>query len=205
MKLNALFSLVMLSFFLFLSGCMSAKSPRDVGNEFWKAVQSRDMESAKQLSTWDTVDYLKYLKGEKLHPERFELGEEMLSESRAEISTVLFTSRQGKSGIKVPGVTVLVKIDQGWRVDVKKTMGSVVKKTVNNVFEQLNGFMKEGLNELDKSLSESMNEIGKVLEEGAEELKKELDKELSKPLFSPPDTRPNTRQPSPKDHTGRPI
>lgn len=198
MVINKLFILFL---FFLLSACMSAKSPRDVSAEFWGAVKSRDMETAKQLSTWDTVSYLKYLKAEKLHPERFELGEEMLSETRAEISTVLFTSRQGKSGVKVPGVTVLVKIDQGWRVDVKKTMGSVVEETVNNVFEQLNGLMKEGLNELDKSLSESMKNIGKVLEEGAQELKKELDKELSKPLFTPP----KSRQPLSKEHSGRPI
>ncbi len=163
-----------------LSACSNDTSPEAVSEQFWQAVMQRDMETAKQLSTWDTVDYLKYLKAEKLHPERFELGEKMIGENNAEIATTLFTKRQGKAGVKVPGVTVMVKIDQGWRVDVKKTLSSVVEKTVDNVFNQFNGFLQEGLKQLDKSLSKSMDEIGKALEDGAEELKKELDKEFPK-------------------------
>jgi hypothetical protein len=172
---------MLVGIFLLLSGCTQSDTPKSVTERFWKAVQVRDMETAKQVATWDTVDYLKYLKSEKLHPERFELGGVMLGDTRAEVATTLFTQKQGKSGIKVPGVTVLVKTEQGWRVDVKKTLNSVVKHTIDNVFNQLNGFMQEGLKELDKSLSDSMDEVGKALEEGA----KELRKELSKPLFSP--------------------
>jgi len=155
-----------------VSGCSKPDSPQGVSERFWEAVKERDMESAKELSTWDTVDYLKYLKTKKLHPERYELGEIMLGETRAEIDTVLYTQKQGKSGFKVPGVTILVKTDKGWLVDVKKTLNSVIKHTIDNVFDQLNGFMQEGIKELDSSLSESMGEVGKALEEGTEELKK---------------------------------
>ena len=162
-----------------VSGCTQPDSPKGVSEQFWKAVQKRDMETAKQLSTWDTVDYLKYLKTQKLHPERYELGELMLGEMRAEVATVLYTQKQGKSGFKVPGVTILVKTDKGWLVDVKKTLNSVIKHTIDNVFDQLNGFMQEGIKELDSSLSESMDEVGKALEEGTQELKKEF----SSPFF----------------------
>ncbi|MEE9309914.1 MAG: hypothetical protein V3U64_02755 [Cocleimonas sp.] len=175
-----------ISLFFILGGCNQPDTPKSVSETFWKAVQARDMETAKQVATWDTVDYLKYLKAEKLHPERFELGEVMEGETRAEVATTLYTQKQGKSGIKVPGVTVLLKTEKGWRVDVKKTLNSVVKHTINNVFDQLNGFMQEGLKELDKSLSESMDEVGKALEEGA----KELRQELSKPLFPENNNQP---------------
>jgi len=170
-----------------LTACSSSDSPDSISADFWEAVQNRDMEKAKQLSTWDTVEYLKILKAKNFHPERFELGEKMMGETRAEIDTVLFTTKQGKSGIKVPGVTVLLKTEQGWRVDVKKTLGSVIKYSVNNMFDQLNGLMKEGINEIDKTLSESINELGKTLEEGAEELKKEL----ARPIFPPQNTKPS--------------
>ncbi len=181
---------VLLSTIFFLSACTDKQSPKQVSQKFWEAIQKRDMETAKQLSTWDSVDYLKYLKVDKLHPERFELGEEMLGENSAQISTTLYTSRQGKSGIKVPGTTVLVKIEQGWRVDVKQTLSTVVKETVNNVFEQLNGLMQEGVSELDKVLSESMDELGKALDQGT----KELRNELNKPIF--PSPRSPQSQPS---------
>jgi len=139
------------------------------------------MESAKLFATWDTVDYLKYLNTDKLHPERFELGEQMIGETRAEVETVLFTNKLGKSGVKLPGVTVLVMTDNGWRVNVKKSMTSVVKYSANSVFDQLNGLMQEGIKGLDESFSDAMNELGSTLEQSAEELKREL----AKPLFKP--------------------
>jgi len=178
--------LLLIGLALVLNGCTQSDTPKNVTERFWKAVQLRDMETAKQLATWDTVSYLKYLQAKKAHPERFELGEVMLSETRAEVATTLYTQKYGKSGVKIPGATVLLKTEQGWRVDVKKTLNSVVKHTIDNVFDQLNGFMQKGLKELDMSLSESMDEVGKALEEGA----KELRKELSKPLFSPDDNQP---------------
>lgn len=169
--------------FLFLSGCdVQPDSPKSVADSFWKAVQQRDMETAKNFATWDTVDYLKYLKTEKIHPERFELGEAMVGDTTAEIVTTLYSSKQGKSGVKVPGKTLLIKTEQGWRVNVKSTLASVVRHSVDNVFEQLNGFMREGVKELDKAFSESLKEIERALEKGANELKNEL----SKPSLTPP-------------------
>jgi len=188
---QSILSLLFISLFLSLLGCSGQETPKSVSTQFWQAVQNRDMETAKQVATWDTVDYLKYLKSEKVHPERFELGDEMLGKDRAEIATILYTKKMGKTGVKVPGVTVLVRTEKGWRVDVKKTLGSVVRKTVNNVFDQLNSLMQEGINELDKSLSESMNELGKAIDEGA----KELQKELSKPLMPRNNNIPEIKTP----------
>ncbi len=174
-----------------------AESPKQVSQVFWQAIQDRDMESAKMMATWDTVDYLKYLNTDKLHPERFELGEQMMGENRSEVSTVLYTSKLGQSGIKMPGVTVLVKTTHGWRVNVKKSMTSVVKYTANNIFDQLNGLMQEGVKGLDESLSESMNELGRAIEEGTQELKREL----SKPLLMPNEPLPQVE----KKHSGKQI
>ncbi|MCK5918075.1 MAG: hypothetical protein KAG34_06600, partial [Cocleimonas sp.] len=56
--------------------------------------------------------------------------------------------------------------------------GSVIKHTVNNVFDQLNNMMQKGIKELDKSFSNSMEDISKGLEEGAKELQRELDKAI---------------------------
>ena len=185
-------SIILILFLLLtLTACSSSDSPEAISEQFWEAVQERDMETAKQLSTWDTVEYLKILKVKNFHPERFELGDKMLGDTRAEVDTILFTSKHGKSGIKVPGVTVLLKTKKGWRVDVKKTLSSVIKYSVNNVFDQINGLMKDGIKEIDKSLSESINELGKTLEDSAEELKKEF----SRPIFPQKQKVPDTQVP----------
>ena len=174
---------MMIPFFLFilsLTGCSndSSDSPEGVAKVFWQAVIDKDMEKAKGLATWDTVDYLKYLNSSKIHPERFDLGETMIGEKSAEIGVTLHTNAEGKKSIRIPGRTVLIKTEHGWRVDVKKSLGSVLKHTVNNVFDQLNNMMQQGINELDQSFSDSMKEISKGLEEGAKELQRELDKAL---------------------------
>lgn len=189
--------MLVIIFSLVACNANKAESPKQVSQAFWQAIQDRDMESAKIMATWDTVDYLKYLNTDKLHPERFELGEQMIGETRSEVSTVLYTSEMGESGIKMPGVTVLVKTNHGWRVNVKKSMTSVVKYTANNIFDQLNGLMQEGVKGLDESLSESMNELGRVIEEGTQELKREL----SKPLMMPSDPIPQDE----KKHSGKQI
>lgn len=174
---------MIIPFFLFilsLAGCSGnpSNSPEAVAKVFWQAVIDKDMEKAKGLATWDTVSYLKYLNSNKTHPERFDLGKTMIGEKSAEIAVTLHTNGEGEKSIRIPGRTVLVKTEHGWRVDVKKSLGSVIKHTVNNVFDQLNNMMQQGINELDQSFSDSMKEISKGLEEGAKELQRELDKAL---------------------------
>jgi hypothetical protein len=182
------FTLLPLLLFIFsLSACNSepTDSPESTARVFWQAVIDKDMEQAKNLATWDTVDYLKYLNNSKTHPERFDLGEQVIGDKTAEIAVILHSNSQGKESIRIPGRTILVKTEHGWRVNVKKSLGSVVKQSVNNVFDQLNSMMQNGIKELDKSFSESMDEISKGLEEGAKELQRELDKALPDTKQSP--------------------
>ena len=165
---------------LLLSGCGDSKpTAESLAQDFWKAVIEKDMETAKSLASWDTVDYLKYIRSGQLKPARFELGEAMQNDQRAVIDTTLYSASQGQTSVKIPGKTVLLNTEHGWRVDLKSTIGSTVQETVGTVFDQLNNIMQQGLEGLDAQLSESMKELGEALEKGAEELKNEL----SKPPF----------------------
>ena len=181
--LLSLFLMVML-----LVGCNGKdQTPESVAAEFWQAVIDQDMEKAKTLASWDTVDYLKYIRSGQLKPERYELGEVLKSDRTATIETMLYSQPQGQASIKIPGRTVLLSTEHGWRVDLKETIGSTVKETVGTVFDQLNNLMQDGLKGLDKQLSDSMkgfdkqlsdtmDEVGKALEKGTEELRNELNK-----------------------------
>lgn len=176
---KALLSVIM--FTLLLAGCGGkSETPESVAAEFWQAVIDKDMETAKTLASWDTVDYLRYIRSGQLKPARFELGEITPGDRSAVIETVLHSQPHGQSSIRIPGQTVLIKTEQGWRVDLKETIGSTVKETVGTVFDQLNNIMKQGLQGLDKELSNSMKEVEKALKEGVNELQKEL----SKPPFN---------------------
>lgn len=162
----------------FIAGCNAKEAtPESVASEFWQAVIDKDMEKAKNLATWDSVDYLKYIRSGQLKPERYQLGEVMRGDRSVVIETMLYSQPQGQASVKIPGRTALISTEHGWRVDLKQTIGSTLKETVGTVFDQLNNLMQEGLKGFDKQLSESVKEIGKALEKSAEELRDELSKQ----------------------------
>ncbi len=162
----------------FIVGCNGKEStPESIAAEFWQAVIDKDMEKAKNLATWDSVDYLKYIRSGQLKPERYQLGEVMRGDRNVVIETMLYSQPQGQASVKIPGRTALISTEHGWRVDLKQTIGSTLKETVGTVFDQLNNLMQEGLKGFDKQLSDSVKEIGKALEKSAEELRDELSKQ----------------------------
>lgn len=174
MKLRIILLFTVISFLL--SACMFSSESQNavtVTNTFWQAVIDKDMEVAKQLSTWDSTEYLKFIESDKINAQRFETGEVKVTESSAEVATVLYGGNTGN--IKIPVRTVLVRTDNDWRVDVQKTMGSMVSGAMGAVVQELNKFMQESLKGVDKALSEGIDELGKTLNQGFKQLQKDLE------------------------------
>lgn len=178
MKRNIWQWLVGLVFFSTLfSGCIfssESQQARDVADKFWQAILAEDMETAKDLVTWDSAQYLQFLSSKSVSAQRFETGEIKVQENTAEVATVLYGGEKGD--MVIPLRTVLVRGKDKWQVDVQKTMGSMVSGAMGAVVEQLNTFMQDGLRDLDKALSESVNELNKSLKQGVEQLQKDLTK-----------------------------
>lgn len=174
MKVIRIFTVLFIS--LWLSACLTASESdkaQETTRNFWQAVIDNNMEVAKQLATWDSTDYLRYMRTEQFEPRRFELGELKIEEYQAEVATMVFSGEKGD--IKVPVRTVLVRYEDEWRVDVQKTMGSMVNGAMGAVVNQLNGFLQEGLRGLDDALNQSIDELGQGLEKGMQDLQKELE------------------------------
>lgn len=166
-----------------LSSCLfssDSQQAREAADKFWTAVLADDMETAKQLVTWESVQYLHYLKNDRVSAQRFETGEMKINETIAEIATVLYGGERGD--MEIPLRTVLIKYDDAWLVDVQKTMGSMVSGAMGAVVDQLNSFMQDGLKGLDEALSDSIDQFGKTLNEGMRDLEKELE---SSPTIPP--------------------
>jgi len=158
-----------------LSGCIfssESQQARDVADKFWQAVLSEDMETAKDLVTWESAQYLQYLDSKSIAAQRFETGEIKIQDNTAEVATVLYGGEKGD--MVIPVRTILVRGKDKWQVDVQKTMGSMVSGAMGAVVDQLNTFMQEGLRDLDKALSDSVNELNKSLKQGVEQLQKDL-------------------------------
>ena len=163
-----------------LTGCILSSESQNavaVTEEFWQAVQNKDMEKAKQLSTWESAEYLKFVQSDKINAQRFETGEVKVTDQTAEVATILYGGNAGT--VKIPVRTVLVRIDNNWRVDVQKTMGSMVSGAMGAVVNELNGFMQDSLKGVDKALSQGIDELGKALNQGLKQLQDDLKNQSS--------------------------
>ena len=173
-----------------LTACNNSteQDARQVANQFWEAVLSDDMETAKNLATWESTRYLSLRHTKKLSAKRFETGELKIENGLAEIATVLYSGEKGD--MQIPLRTILSLHDNKWRVDVQKTLGSMVSGAMGAVVDQLNNFMQESLKGLDSSLSESIDKLGKSLENNMNKLQEELNKPPEDPA---PSSKPDTK------------
>jgi len=192
MNVNS-YKIYFLSFYLLvvsvlLSGCIfssESQQAREVADKFWQAVLAEDMDTAKNLTTWESAQYLQFLTSKSVAAKRFETGEIKVEGTTAEVATVLHSGEKGD--MTIPLRTVLIRNKDVWQVDVQKTMGSMVSGAMGAVVDQLNVFMENGLQDLDKALSDSVQELNKSLKQGVDQLKQEL---TVPPTTPPPPVTP---------------
>lgn len=188
---NGLSGLYLLLVGILLSGCIfssESQQARDTTEKFWQAVLKEDMEVAKNLSTWESAQYLQFLSSKSVSAQRFETGEIKVDGTTAEVATVLYGGEKGD--MLIPLRTVLVRNKDAWQVDVQKTMGSMVSGAMGAIADQLNIFMENGLQELDKALADSVKELNQNLKQGVDQLQKELAKPPAAPTQPPPAATP---------------
>lgn len=188
---NGLSGLYLLLVGILLSGCIfssESQQARDTTEKFWQAVLKEDMEVAKNLSTWESAQYLQFLSSKSVSAQRFETGEIKVDGATAEVATVLYGGEKGD--MLIPLRTVLVRNKDAWQVDVQKTMGSMVSGAMGAIADQLNIFMENGLQELDKALADSVKELNQNLKQGVDQLQKELAKPPAAPTQPPPAATP---------------
>ncbi len=171
-----------------LAGCMfssESQQAKEVAERFWQAMIAGDFNKAKNLSTWDSAQYLQYLSSKSVAAKRFEIGEIRVEAATAEVATILYSGDKGD--MPIPVRTVLVRDQNGWLVDVQKTMGSMVSGAMGAVVDQLNNFMENSLKGLDKSLSDNVNKLNETLRKGVEQLQKDLTPPANPATPIPPD------------------
>ena len=158
-----------------LSGCIfssESQQVRAVADKFWQAILNDDMETAKNLTTWESAQYLQFLNSKSVSAQRFETGEIKIDGTTAAVATLLYGGEKGDMAIPVR--TILVRSKDTWQVDVQKTMGSMVSGAMGAVVDQLNIFMDNGLKDLDRALADSVKELNQNLQKGVDQLKKDL-------------------------------
>jgi hypothetical protein len=159
------FVVIVITLACFLCGCGSEKDESlAVAKDFWKAMKDRDIEKAKTYATSASADALSINEKENDQDVEISFGEIEIKDGKSTIETNMLAV-DDDSQMTIPMQTVLVKEDGAWRVDVNLTMMSLFGGAMGAMMES----MKEGMEELGKSMAEEMKA-------GMEDLNREFSK-----------------------------
>jgi hypothetical protein len=157
-----------------VAGCSSKASnnPKEVAERFWSYSQSGDIEKAKEYATKGSASTLKDEDKEKPKGE-FKLGEPEIEGDKAIIPTTI-----ADDDFTMQLSTVLVKEDKKWKVDVNKTMMSMMGGAMGQMMKA----MGEGMGAMMKGLGGTAGEGMKSMEEGMKGLGEQFGKSMGETM-----------------------
>jgi len=167
-----------------LTACeQSAESPKQVAEQYWQALKSGDIASAKKLvsnnTQTDLENYLALPGEEKIALDEINLGEEY-----ATVTTIIASKTDiGTSQAQTPNTdhhisfdTVLI-LEQGkWKIDASRTQVPAPQKPE----EQSSDALQENLNSMDEVLEQGADMLNEFLQEGSKEMSESLLKGMNK-------------------------
>lgn len=160
---------------LAVSGCIfssESQQVREVTENFWQAILDNQPQNAEAYITSSSKPFLPLLNNQKIAAKRFESGEIKITDSVAEVATVLY--RGDKADMPIPLRTLLLKTDQGWQIDVQKTMGSMVNGTMGVVVQQLDALMVKGQSDTDANMRQQLKQLQNDLQNNLENLQHDI-------------------------------
>jgi len=170
-----------LSFFV-LSACQQTSTPEQVAEQYWQALQSGDITTAKKLvsknSQGELVVYLSIPDDKKPALSSIKLGE-----TNASINTTI----NGQINFE----TILILEGGEWKIDASRSqppspqqpdqpsdfeqLSDNLQENMGHALEEgtdmLNKFMEEGSNEMSETLLKGMNKMNEALREATEKMK----------------------------------
>ena len=152
--------LLYLSLAFSLFGCIfssESQQVREVTENFWQAILDNQPQNAEVYISSSSKPFLPLLNNQKIAAKRFESGEIQIKDSVAEVAVVLY--RGDKADMAIPLRTLLLKTDQGWQIDVQKTMGSMVNGTMGVVVQQLDELMSKGQPDNDANMRQQLKQL----------------------------------------------
>ncbi len=163
MKKSLIFTLMLV---MGLFGCNSAPTAKDISSQFWEAILKNDMETAKQLVTWESVDALKYFSEQQIKLKRYEVFDVDASAGGPpyKVSTIVVIDNVTQADLRIPTNTVVIAKGDALKIDLKGTMTQMLTESANIAADQLNQAVQNGIKELDSVLSNSLSNLGNAVE-----------------------------------------
>lgn len=164
-----------------LLGCQ-AKSPEDVTLQFWQELAQGHLDNARSKATKDSQPVVNIKEIDQHSP--INIGEAVVEDVNAYVTTTI--NRNNKP---VTFETILLKEENGWKVDFQQTHTSIAMAPFEGIAKSLQEMGETFSNQLEQQLPV----IEKEIEAFGNELKSEIDKfgqTLKKPK---PPANPNSQ------------
>jgi hypothetical protein len=123
-----------------------------VAKAFWKAMENRDLVTARSYCTPETANSLQIDKDKKDQDVDISFGRVEIEDGEAHVKTTMVGTNDDGSIMSIPLETILVERDGEWRVDANQTMMSILGGAMGAMMES----MKDGMEEMGKAMTESM-------------------------------------------------
>jgi hypothetical protein len=179
------------------AGCApDPNGPGPTATRFWEALRSEEFEAARALTDGASLSEVRDLAA--AHPfERVEIGEALDNEAAAQVPTHMV--RTTGAGPAFDFQTHLVRVDDGWRVDLRETRRDVTRELLASSFEGV----REALRESGSAFVEEFEERALEASEALRETLEELENSLTEPV-PPNEVEPRSERghPTPPETRG---
>lgn len=154
-----------------LAGCAApSETPEDVARGFWAAIEARDLETARSLSSAPSQRRLDALFGDRLI-EAMSFGETLRNERSAVVETSM---RRPGASPPIAFDTHLVQLDGAWRVDAEQTAADLRQATFATAIDEVKESLREGQRVMSEVLEQGAREASEALRRAIEEMEDAL-------------------------------
>lgn len=178
---------------LLLGGCQTDQPPETVARLFWLALSRNDLNTAKQLATADSREWVGKGPLPAWKIETLKVGEVRIDGDQAVVETQVEYDRPNNTRI-LHFDTFLLREDKTWKVDYRKTRSFMPLHPFTELLQNLQNLGESFGEQLQQQLpqiEEGIHSFGEELNDQLKELQRELEK-----AFPPPAQR---QKPSPGD------
>lgn len=171
---------------LFLNACATHATPEEVTHNFWNAVVVNDQTAMEKYIAQGSLKDTSLLDNSEKALSGVELGESIISDSKAQVKTTLLGHAASGKETRLPITTFLVLEQDQWKINGQESVNALVAASVNammsDVTESLSGLGQALSTSITGGLQEFLNQINKEVPTLKLELEKLTDEDKAKDI-----------------------
>ena len=149
---------------------VASDSPEAVAEEFWSAIEARDLAAARALSVAAKARQLDALFNDRRVQSVF-LGETLSNEASAIVHTSLVEPGNERA---LEFDTHLERFDGAWRVDIEQTAAEIRTAGFASAIDEVQDALREGERVIAEALEQGAREASQALRDALDEMDRAL-------------------------------